>query len=353
MVASDGRRGARAAGRRGGRLRDPRPRDAGHGRLRGAARARAARHRGAGHRLHRHRRLRPLHPGDAARRVRLHRQGRADRADRAGGRAGASSGAGSAPKCPALRRRLDGESVARGRQRRDAAKLREQIARVAPVPSTVLILGESGIGQGAGRARPAPARRRSPPAPFVAINCAALPEHLVESELFGHERGAFTGASVTRQGRVRGGGRRHAVPRRDRRAAARRAGQAAPRARGARGHPARGARKPLPVDGARRRRDEPRPRRGGGGRTVPPGPLSTGSTSTSMRGAAAARAADRRAGARRAVPGGHLRALRHAPQAPRPATRSSCSWAYDWRAQQRARAAERGGADDHRRPTAR
>jgi two-component system nitrogen regulation response regulator NtrX len=78
-------------------------------------------------------------------------------------------------------------------------RLREQIARVAPVPSTVLIVGESGSGKEL-VARDLHRLGPNPSGPFIAINCAALPEQLVESELFGHERGAFTGAVATRRG---------------------------------------------------------------------------------------------------------------------------------------------------------
>jgi DNA-binding NtrC family response regulator len=77
--------------------------------------------------------------------------------------------------------------------------LREAIARIAPVPSPVLIVGESGSGKelvARELHRLGPGERQ----PFVAINSAALPEGLVESELFGHERGAFTGATATRRG---------------------------------------------------------------------------------------------------------------------------------------------------------
>ena len=98
----------------------------------------------------------------------------------------------------ALERKLDGESSLVGTS--DAMRrLREQIGRVAPVPSTVLITGESGTGKEL-VARELHRLGPHPAGPFIAINCAALPENLLESELFGHERGAFTGASVTRKG---------------------------------------------------------------------------------------------------------------------------------------------------------
>jgi two-component system nitrogen regulation response regulator NtrX len=96
-----------------------------------------------------------------------------------------------------LQRRL-GESALLGTSARIAA-LRETIARVAPVPSTVLIQGESGTGKEL-VARELHRLGPHPAGPFVAINCAALPEQLVESELFGHERGAFTGAVSQRKG---------------------------------------------------------------------------------------------------------------------------------------------------------
>lgn len=85
-------------------------------------------------------------------------------------------------------------------------RLREIIARVAPIPSTVLITGESGTGKEL-VARDLHRLGAHPEAPFVAINCAALPDQLIESELFGHERGAFTGAIATRRGAFEAAGR--------------------------------------------------------------------------------------------------------------------------------------------------
>ncbi|MDP2137104.1 MAG: sigma 54-interacting transcriptional regulator, partial [Candidatus Didemnitutus sp.] len=79
-------------------------------------------------------------------------------------------------------------------------RLRQLIERVAPSDATVLITGENGTG------KEMVARelyRRSPrrPHPFIKMNCAAISENLIESEFFGHERGAFTGATDRREGR--------------------------------------------------------------------------------------------------------------------------------------------------------
>jgi transcriptional regulator with GAF, ATPase, and Fis domain len=91
-------------------------------------------------------------------------------------------------------RRMVGES-------RQIRQVEEFISRVAQSDSTVLIRGESGTGKevvARGIHQSSPRHNR----PFIAINCAAIPEALIESELFGHEKGAFTGAVGVRKGKL-------------------------------------------------------------------------------------------------------------------------------------------------------
>jgi len=81
-----------------------------------------------------------------------------------------------------------------------ARRVREQIGQVGRFDTTVLITGESGTGkEGVARALHAQSPRAA--GPFVPVNCGAIPAELLESELFGHEKGAFTGAIAARRGR--------------------------------------------------------------------------------------------------------------------------------------------------------
>lgn len=91
-----------------------------------------------------------------------------------------------------LRDKLIGESVA-------IRQVRDTIARVAPLPTTVLLTGESGTGKEVA-ARSLHALSDRAAKPFVPVNCAAIPPDMIETELFGHIKGAFTGAEATREG---------------------------------------------------------------------------------------------------------------------------------------------------------
>src|ERR671912_839946 len=99
----------------------------------------------------------------------------------------------------ALRARVDRQLVMVG-ESFAMRHLREQVAMAAPTNGRVLIYGENGTGKElVARTIHQMSRRRT--GPFVEVNCAAIPEELIESELFGHVRGAFTGAVADRRGK--------------------------------------------------------------------------------------------------------------------------------------------------------
>ena len=98
-----------------------------------------------------------------------------------------------------LREKVDKRGEIIG-QSRAIQKLREQIALVAPSNGWVLIRGENGTGKELVASTIHRLSRRAEK-PFVEVNCAAIPEELIESELFGHEKGAFTGAIARKRGR--------------------------------------------------------------------------------------------------------------------------------------------------------
>ncbi len=96
----------------------------------------------------------------------------------------------------ALERRFSDEMVGESPAMR---RVREEIAKVAPTSGRVLVLGESGTGKELIAAELHQRSRRAA-GPFVKVNCAAIPSELIESELFGHEKGSFSGAAARRRG---------------------------------------------------------------------------------------------------------------------------------------------------------
>ncbi len=149
-------------------------------------------------------------------------------------------------------------------------KVAKTIERVASADVSVMLLGASGTGKELlARAVHEKSGRKGE---FIAINCAAIPENLLEAELFGYERGAFTGAVKSNVGKIELARRRHAVPRRSRRHPVAAAGQAAALPPGARDRAHRRA----PADRRRhahRLRDPPGPGGDDRRRPLPRGPL--------------------------------------------------------------------------------
>ncbi len=107
-------------------------------------------------------------------------------------------------------------------------ELRATISKLARSQAPVYISGESGVGKEL-VARLIHEQGPRAGAPFVPVNCGAIPSELMESEFFGHKKGSFTGAHADKDGLFQAAQRRHAVPRRSRRAADAHAGEAAAR----------------------------------------------------------------------------------------------------------------------------
>ena len=158
----------------------------------------------------------------------------------------ASADATREPVAAPRRRRAPRASASSARARRSSS-VYAILERVADTPTTVLVTGESGTGKElVARALHENSSRRD--RPFIKVNCAAIPKDLIESELFGYERGAFTGAVGVEAGPLRARLGRHALPRRDRRDPDRDAGEAPARPAGER------------VRARRRHQDDPRRR---------------------------------------------------------------------------------------------
>jgi len=103
-----------------------------------------------------------------------------------------------------LRRRIEVEASQRGAligNSEGMRRVRSMIDKVAETDATVLVRGESGTGKELVAREVHERNSARSKGPFVAVNCAALPSELIESELFGHEKGAFTGAAARRQGK--------------------------------------------------------------------------------------------------------------------------------------------------------
>jgi DNA-binding NtrC family response regulator len=103
-----------------------------------------------------------------------------------------------------LRRRIEVETSQRGAligNSEGMRRVRSMIDKVAETDATVLVRGESGTGKELVAREVHERNSVRSKGPFVAVNCAALPSELIESELFGHEKGAFTGAAARRQGK--------------------------------------------------------------------------------------------------------------------------------------------------------
>ena len=204
-------------------------------RLRGARRRRQALARRAGDHPHGARHDRSRGRGDAEGGLRLRHQAVSRSRPAAEAQAHASRATGSAarsPACVASSAVAEDDAAPRRRQRGDRAGARADRARRPDATRRSSSSASRARARSSSRARFMRSRRGAT-GRFVAVNCAGLSPELLESTLFGHRRGAFTGAVSDREGLFGAARRGHALPRRDRRDAARRAGQAAARAPGA------------------------------------------------------------------------------------------------------------------------
>ena len=232
------RAGGPGAGRaRGARSRLPRHQDAGHGRPRGAA-------DGSRRRTRRCRSSSSPATAPSAPRSRRPSSARST-SSRSRWRASACSSRSATRStrrgCATRTARSSARSKRGTRWSARAPALRQvwdAIKRAAPTNATVLLLGESGAGKEL-VARSIHRNSLRSRERFVQVNCAAIPEELIESELFGHEKGSFTGATEKQIGKFEQADQRHHLPRRSRRHEPEDAGQGPARAAGGRSRAAR------------------------------------------------------------------------------------------------------------------